>query len=64
MFLHRLLDSFIDREIEFARESCRPQHANRVLTQARIGIANQYKTSAFDICGTADIVPDAEIGDI
>src|SRR6185312_10821717 len=45
-------------------EARRTQHSHRILTKARLRIANQPQSSGSNIFHTAYVVPDGEVGDV
>ena len=61
---NRLLNSGVNPEVEFGRKTNGAQHSNRVLAQAPVRIADKDESTAFDVFDSANVVPDAEVGNV
>jgi hypothetical protein len=60
----RLVRVGVDREAEPARELDRPHHADRVLLEAHVGVADRAHEPHLEVVEPADPVDDREVRDV
>jgi hypothetical protein len=62
--LDRVQRGIVDRELEPRREDDRPQHADRILEKANLGIANRADDPGVEVLQPACVIDDRERPDI